>query len=67
MIFCGERENVFLNMMKKINKYGFDQDGKLNLMLNDVAMMRFKKWKINEKNHKNKHVILVALESFLFR
>ena len=43
MMFCGEGEKVFLNMMKKINKYGFDQGGKLNLMIDDVPMMRFKK------------------------
>ncbi len=43
MMFCGEGEKVFLNMMKKINKYSFDQDGKLNLIIDDVPMMRFKK------------------------
>ncbi len=43
MMYCGEGENVFLNTMKKINKYSFDQDGKLNLMIDDVPMMRFKK------------------------
>jgi heat shock protein HslJ len=43
MMFCGEGEKVFLNRMNKINKYGFDQDGKLNLMIDDVPMMRFKK------------------------
>lgn len=42
MMFCGEGEKVFLNMMKKINKYSFDQDGKLNLMIDDVSVMRFK-------------------------
>lgn len=43
MMFCGEGENVFLNMMKKIDTYSIDQDGKLNLMMNTVPMMRFKK------------------------
>ncbi len=43
MMFCGEGEKVFLNMIKKINKYNFDHDGKLNLMIDDVSMMRFKK------------------------
>ena len=43
MMFCGEGETVFMSMIKKINKYSFDQDGKLNLMLNNVSMMRFKK------------------------
>lgn len=49
MMFCGEGEKIFLNMMKKINKYSFDSEGKLNLLLNDVPMMRFKKL-INETN-----------------
>lgn len=42
MMFCGEGEPQFLNMMKKINAYSFDADGKLNLMIDDVPMMRFK-------------------------
>ncbi len=42
MMFCGNGEKVFLNTIKKINKYTIDADGKLNLMLNDVTMMRFK-------------------------
>lgn len=43
MMFCGEGESVFMNMIKKINKYSLDQDGKLNLMLDNVSLMRFKK------------------------
>ncbi len=43
MMFCGEGEKVFLNTMKKINKYSFDEEGKLNLMIDDVTMMRFRK------------------------
>ncbi|MFL0353169.1 META domain-containing protein [Xanthomarina sp. GH4-25] len=43
MMFCGEGEPQFLAMMKKINAYDFDADGKLNLMIEDVPMMRFKK------------------------
>lgn len=43
MMYCGEGEKQFLNMMKKINKYSFDNEGKLNLMIDDVPMMRFKK------------------------
>ena len=43
MMYCGEGEKVFLDMMKKINKFNIDADGKLNLMLNDVPMMRFHK------------------------
>ncbi|MFH4964383.1 META domain-containing protein [Gaetbulibacter sp. M235] len=43
MMFCGEGEKFFLNTIKKINKYKIDSDGKLNLMIGDVPMMRFKK------------------------
>lgn len=42
MMFCGEGENVFLKTMKKINAFSIT-DGKLNLMLDDVDMMRFHK------------------------
>ncbi len=42
-MYCGEGEQQFLNMMKKINAYGFEADGKLLLKLNEVTMMRFKK------------------------
>lgn len=43
MMYCGEGEKQFLNMIKKINKYNFDEEGKLNLMADNVSMMRFKK------------------------
>ncbi|MGB3142629.1 MAG: META domain-containing protein [Maribacter sp.] len=43
MMYCGEGEQQFRNMMQKINGYSFDEDGKLNLMMNEVSMMRFKK------------------------
>ena len=43
MMYCGQGEQQFRNMMKKINAYSFDGDGKLNLMMDDVSMMRFKK------------------------
>lgn len=42
MMFCGEGEKEFLNSIKKVNKFSFDQDGKLNLMKDDVALLRFK-------------------------
>lgn len=42
MMYCGEGEQYFLNMMKKVNRYNVDSDGKLNLMIDDVPMMRFK-------------------------
>lgn len=50
MMYCGEGEKVFVNMMEKINQYGFDEEGKLTLMLNDVPMMRFKK-KLNDETN----------------
>ncbi|WP_257670901.1 META domain-containing protein [Parapedobacter tibetensis] len=43
MMFCGEGEKFFLNTIKKVNKYKIDNDGKLNLMIDDIPMMRFKK------------------------
>lgn len=42
MMFCGGSERQFLNMMKKIDGYSVE-DGKLNLLVGDVPMMRFKK------------------------
>lgn len=43
MMYCGEGEPQFLSMMKKINAFNFDADGKLNLLIGEVPMMRFKK------------------------
>ncbi|REE27517.1 heat shock protein HslJ [Winogradskyella pacifica] len=43
MMFCGKGEQEFLSTIKKIDGYNIDADGKLNLMLGDVPMMRFKK------------------------
>lgn len=43
MMYCGEGEKFFLNTIKKVNKYKIDEDGKLNLMIDEVPMMRFKK------------------------
>lgn len=44
MRYCeGGGEQAFLEMMKKVNKSSIDKDGKLNLLLNEVPMMRFKK------------------------
>lgn len=43
MMYCGEGEPQFLAMIKKINGYSFDANGKLNLMINEVTMLRFKK------------------------
>jgi heat shock protein HslJ len=43
MMYCGEGEKVFLETMSKVNKYNFDSEGKLQLLINEVPMMRFKK------------------------
>jgi len=43
MMYCGNGEGQFLNMIKKIDKFSIDKDHKLNLMIGDVPMMRFKK------------------------
>lgn len=43
MMYCGEGEQTFLSTIKKVNKYRFDAKGNLVLMLDEVAMMRFKK------------------------
>ena len=43
MMYCGQGEQVFLKTIKQINKYSFDEEGKLNLLIDDVSMMRFKK------------------------
>jgi heat shock protein HslJ len=43
MMFCGQGENLFLNTIKKINAYKIDSDGKLNLLIDALPMMRFKK------------------------
>jgi len=42
MMFCGGSERHFLEMMKKIDGYSLE-DGKLNLLVGEVPMMRFKK------------------------
>lgn len=43
MRFCeGGGETTYLNILGKINKFEIDSDGKLVLLLDDVAMMRFK-------------------------
>ena len=43
MRFCGEGEGVFLKTMKEVTSYRMTTDGKLELLMNDVVMMRFKK------------------------
>ncbi|TDQ24009.1 META domain-containing protein [Tenacibaculum caenipelagi] len=48
MMYCGQGEQEFLKTIKKINKYSFDEERKLNLLLDDVSMMRFKKVTLTE-------------------
>ncbi|MCK0145349.1 META domain-containing protein [Arenibacter sp. F26102] len=43
MMFCGDGEQQFLIMMKKINTIGIDKEGKLNLMIGEIPMMRYRK------------------------
>ncbi|PWB24166.1 META domain-containing protein [Flavobacterium sp. HTF] len=44
MMFCeGGGEQQFLQQIKKTTSYSIDKDGKLNLIMVDVPMMRFKK------------------------
>ena len=44
MMFCeGGGEKTFLQTIKKVDNYSIDNDGKLNLNVGDVSMMRFKK------------------------
>ena len=42
MMFCGGGERQFLNMMKRIDAF-IIQDGELNLMADEIPLMRFKK------------------------
>ncbi|MEZ4898855.1 MAG: META domain-containing protein [Saprospiraceae bacterium] len=42
MMYCGEGEQQFLMTIKKVNRYQIDADGKLNLLLDNVPMLRFK-------------------------
>ena len=41
MMYCGEGEKYFLNTLQKVNTYTIDAEGKLNLMIDEVSMMRF--------------------------
>ena len=43
MMYCGEGEQQFISMMEKIKRYSVDSDGKLNLMVDEIPMLRFKK------------------------
>lgn len=43
LMYCGDGEPEFLKIMKQINQYSVDGDGKLNLMVDDIPAMRFHK------------------------
>lgn len=46
LMFCeGGGERQFLNMMQKVNAYSIDDEGRLNLLLDDIPMLRFVKIK----------------------
>ncbi len=42
MMYCGEGENFFLSTIEKVDNYHIDEEGKLNLNIAEVPMMRFK-------------------------
>ena len=42
MRYCGDGEAVFLKTMQDVTNYRMTADGKLELLMNDVVMMRFK-------------------------
>jgi hypothetical protein len=42
MMFCGGGERQFLTMMQKIDGFTLEE-GKLNLLIGEVPMMRFTK------------------------
>lgn len=43
MMFCGEGEGTFLKMMRKVDTYSIDTENRLNLMVGEVPLLRFKK------------------------
>ena len=42
LMYCGPGENMFREMLGKIDGWQVDADGKLNLLLGDIPMMRFR-------------------------
>lgn len=43
LMYCGDGEPQFVKMLKEIDGYKIDTDGKLNLLMGDITMMRFHK------------------------
>ncbi len=42
MMYCGQGEAVFRKTLQQVDAWMVDADGKLNLMIGDVPMLRFK-------------------------
>ncbi len=43
LMYCGEGENFFRSTMQKIDGWNIDEQGRLNLLIGEVPMMRFRK------------------------
>lgn len=43
MMFCGGGEGTFLKLMRKVDTYTIDSENKLNLIVGEVPLLRFKK------------------------
>ncbi|MEZ5013590.1 MAG: META domain-containing protein [Chitinophagales bacterium] len=41
LMYCGEGEKTFLDMMQRVNRYAIDSAGNLELLMNEVMIMRF--------------------------
>ena len=41
LMYCGEGENFFRATMRKIDGWNIDEQGRLNLLIGEVPMMRF--------------------------
>ncbi len=42
LMYCGEGENHFRNIIQKVDRWRLTEEGKLELLLGEVPMMRFK-------------------------
>ena len=43
LMYCGEGENFFRATMRKVDGWNIDEQGRLNLLIGEVPMMRFHK------------------------
>ena len=62
MTYCGQGEVLFLTTIKKVNGYRITSDGFLELMMDDMVMMRFKNV-ANASGLAEKHMIPPALKA----